>query len=173
MLTPRDILLYHLAQSFEGRKDMTLMGVLEGVTEQEAAWRPGPLAPSIGELLRHVAWSASVYCRDAFGVPMVAEDPGVTPEGDTEGIPWEFPCGSGFGRQSHPGLAGAIDLARRAQSLLVECLSGLGDEQLDQPINNRHGKTAAHFFWIMTMHNVYHAGQIRTRRTAYAASLQK
>jgi hypothetical protein len=169
MLTAKHILLTHLAESFQGRRDMSLIGVLEGLTEAEAAWRPAPLAPSIAEMLRHIAWSATTYCRDAFRVPLVADDTGVSPEGDTDGIPWEFPCGSGYGRTTHPGLSGATTLARLAQAQLVECLTNLPDDALDQPVANRHGRSAAHFFWVMTQHNLYHAGQIRTRRTAFQA----
>ena len=168
MPTAKQLLVTQLTQSFEGRKDMPLMGVLADISDEQAGWQSTATTPSIDQLVRHIAWSASVYCRDGFGTPMVAEDPGVSAEGDTEGIPWEFPCGSGFGRTSHPGIAGAIDLLRRSQATMLGCLEALPDEALDRPIPNRHGRTAAHFFWIMIMHNLYHAGQIRTRRTMHS-----
>lgn len=168
MPTAKQLLLTQLAQSFEGRPDMPLMATLAGIAPEEAAWQPSPMTPSIDHIVRHIAWSASVYCRDAFATSMVADDTGVSPEGDTAGIPWEFPCGSGFARDTQPGIEGAIDLVRRSQAVLLACLEALPDDQLDQPINNRHGKSAAHFFWLMTMHNLSHAGQIRTRRTMYA-----
>lgn len=168
MLTAKQLLLTQLAEGFEGRKDMTLMGVLSGIADEEAAWQPAPLGASIDGLVRHIAWSEGVYCREAFGTPMVLDDPGVDANGDTAGIPWEFPCGSGYGRDSHPGITGAIDLMTRTHHVMLDCLRALPDEALDQPINTRHGKTAAHFFWVMIMHDIYHAGQIRTRRTMFA-----
>lgn len=168
MPTAKDLLLVQLAQSFEGRKDMPLLATLDGITQEEASWQPTPMSPSVEQLARHIAWSAAVYCREAFGVPMPVDDPAVSPEGDTEGIPWEFPCGSGYGLKSHPGIGGAVELLKRAHGVMLECLRQLPEGALDEPLSTRHGKSAAHFFWIMTMHNLYHAGQIRTRRTLRA-----
>ena len=68
------------------------------------------------------------------------------------------------GRQN---LDEAIKLLETSHAILTKCLETLPDEALDQPIPTHHGKSAAHFFWIMIMHDLYHAGQIRTRRTMY------
>ena len=38
-----------------------------------------------------------------------------------------------------------------------------------RPVPGRHGRSAAHLFWVLLMHDLYHAGQIRTRRTVYRA----
>ena len=64
----------------------------------------------------------------------------------------------------------AIELLNSAHAVLVDCLRNCDDRALEQPIPTRsHGQSAAHFFWVMLMHDTYHAGQIRTRRTLYQA----
>jgi hypothetical protein len=68
------------------------------------------------------------------------------------------------------GIAAAVKLLEGAQGVLMECLEGCSEEALGKPIPTYHGKkTAANFFSVMVMHDFYHAGQIRTRRTAYGA----
>lgn len=167
MGTAKQLLTKHVEEAFRGRPDMPLAASLAGVTQEEAAWQPDPSLPSIEQLVRHVAWAKSFYCREGFGRPMVIHDPSVNDDGDVADLPLEFPCGAGWGRATHPGIDGAIRLLEETQQVLVECLTGCTDEQLDQPIPTRHGRTAAHFFWVMAMHDLYHAGQIRTRRSLY------
>ena len=58
-----------------------------------------------------------------------------------------------------------------AHDVLTGCLESCTEESLELPIPNHHGKSAAHFFWIMIMHDLYHAGQIRTRRTIVQVAL--
>jgi hypothetical protein len=65
------------------------------------------------------------------------------------------------------GIGGAIKLLEQSHRVLTECLESCSDEALEQPISAHHGKSAAHFFWIMLMHDLYHAGQIRTRRSLF------
>jgi len=166
MTTAKELLALQLAGAFEGRPDMPLMASLEGITEAEALWRPAADAPTAEEIVRHIAWSKNRFCQQAFGVEMVIVDPAVSPEGEAAGVPWEFPCGCAWGRSSHPGIAGAVELLRRAHDVMTRCLEGLPADRLDEPLDVHHGKSAVNFFWTMIMHDVFHAGQIRTRRTA-------
>jgi hypothetical protein len=170
LLTAKQLLLRQTAEAFSGRPDMPLMAALEGITEQEASWQPSAATPSIEQLVRHIAWAKSRYCQEGFDRPMVVDDPSVNGDGDSAALPWEFPCGAAWGLTHAPGIAGAINLLQQSHQVLTACLENCSDEALAQPIPNRHGKSAAHFFWIMLMHDLYHAGQIRTRRTMYAAS---
>ena len=63
-----------------------------------------------------------------------------------------------------------LTLLDQAHKLLVGCLEALPEEALDEPIPTQwHGESAAHFFWIMVMHRVSHAAQIRTIRRAYGS----
>jgi len=96
-------------------------------------------------------------------------DDAVTDDGDSADLPLEFPCGAAWGTHQAPGIQEAINLLKHSHDTLTKCLENCTEGSLDQPIPTRHGKSAAHFFWIMIMHDIYHAGQIRTRRTMYRA----
>ena len=170
MLTTKQLLLQQTSEAFSGRPDMPLMAALDGITQEEASWIPDDATPSIEQLVRHIAWSKSRYCQEGFGVPMIVNDPGVNDDGDCAQLPWVFPCGAAWGGNCEPGIGGALRLLEQSHRALTTCLENCSDEALEQPIPNRHGKSAANFFWIMLMHDLYHAGQIRTRRTLCASA---
>ena len=166
--TAKLLLLQQTTDAFAGRPDMSLMASLAGVTAYEASWSPDPATmPTIEQLVRHVAWAKSRFCADGFASATVIDDPSINDDGDSADLPTEFPCGAGWGRGTAPGIGGAVDLLRRAHGVITSCLESCTTESLDQPIPTRHGKTAAHFFSVMLMHDLYHAGQIRARRTMY------
>jgi hypothetical protein len=173
MLTAKQLLIRQTAEAFRGRADMPLMAALDGITPEEAAWRPDGATPSVEQVVRHVAWAKSWYCRQGFGRPMVLADPSVNDDGDSPDVPCEFPCGAGWGRDQAPGVGGAVVLLEQAHRVLTECLESCSDESLERPIPTRHGASAAHFFWVMLMHDLYHAGQIRTRRTLFRARAEE
>jgi len=173
MLTAKELLLKQTAEAFSGRSDMPLMASLHDITQAEASWRPDPSVPTIEQLVRHIAWAKSTYCHQAFAKPMILLDPRTNGDGDVPDLPPEFPCGAGWARDQMPGIDGAIELLRQSHVVLTDCLQSLPDESLDHPLPHRHGKTAAHFFWIMLMHDLYHAGQIRTRRTLYQSTVHE
>ncbi len=160
----KSALLQQLASAFDGRRDMSLLPALDGVTDEFAVWRPSPDTPSIEQIARHIAWSKNRFCQQGFGVKMILDDPAVDDEGDTDGVPWEFPCGCMWGATLLPGVVGAIDLLRATHEVMRGCLEGLDEAALAAPLPVRHGETAFHFFWTMIMHDLFHAGQIRTRR---------
>jgi len=162
-------LAHQLATAFDGRRDMSLMPTLGGVTDQEAAWCPAPQTPTINQIVRHIAWSKNRFCQQAFKVAMILDDPAVNDDGDAEGVPWEFPCGCAWGVALRPGIAGAIELLRGTHEVMAGCLDGLDEASLAEPLAVRHGDTAFNFFWTMIMHDLFHAGQIRTRRTVASA----
>ena len=61
-----------------------------------------------------------------------------------------------------------IELSRNAHLRLLACLEGCTEEDLAHHIPTRfHGQSAAHFFWIMAMHDISHGAQIRTIRRAF------
>lgn len=170
MLTAKQLLLKQTAEAFRGRPDMPLMASLNAITQQEASWRANESTPSIEQLVRHIAWAKSRFCQQGFGAAMILIDPCVNDDGDSADLPWEFPCGAAWGWLSAPGIGGALELLEQSHRNLTHCLDTCSDEALEQPIPTHHGKSAANFFWIMVMHDLYHAGQIRTRRTLYRAS---
>lgn len=169
MLTAKELLLKQTAAAFADSPDMSLKAALARITQREAEWRPNDATPTIEQLVRHIAWSKSMFCHSGFGTPVVLSDPAVNDEGDHARLPWEFPCGAAFAWELAPGIAGALALLDQSHHVLLECLHACRDDALDQPIPAHHGKTAAHFFTTMLMHDLYHAGTIRTRRTMCAA----
>jgi hypothetical protein len=164
-MTVKQLLLKQSGEAFSGRPDMSLMASLKDITQPEASWQPDGAIPTIEQIVRHVAWAKSRFCLEGFGKPMVLVDESVNETGDTADLPWEFPCGAAWGLNLSRGIVGAIELLEKSHVRLIECLEACSDESLDQPIPTHHGKSAAHFFGIMLMHDLYHAGQIRTRRT--------
>lgn len=170
MPTAKQLLLKQTAEAFSGRSDMPLMASLADITQAEASWSPDKDSPTAEQLVRHVAWAKARYCQQAFGTAMPIVDDSVNGDGDCAELPWEFPCGAAWGSAVAPGIQEAIKLLAQTHAILTKCLETLPDEALDQPIPTNHGKSAAHFFWMMIMHDLYHAGQIRTRRTAWRAS---
>jgi DinB superfamily len=169
MLSAKQLLLKQTAEAFSGRPDMPLMASLDGITQPEASWRQDESTPSIEQIVRHVAWAKSRFCQEGFGRDMVLIDDRVDGEGDSPDLPRLFPCGAAWGKDLAPGIGGAVRLLEQSHRVLRQCLESCSDEALDQPIPTHHGKSAAHFFWIMLMHDLYHSGQIRTRRTLFAA----
>jgi hypothetical protein len=164
MPTCKQLLIEQTADGFDGRKDMSLMAALKEITAAQAAWRADENMPTAEQLVRHVAWAKTKYCHQGFNVPMVLVDPAVNDEGDHASVPWEFPCGAAYGMTDAPGIAGAIDLLVRSHRVVVQCLQSCTEDALDRPVPGRHGRSAAHLFSILMIHDLYHAGQIRTRR---------
>jgi hypothetical protein len=170
MITLKQLLLQQTADAFSGRPDMSLMASLQGITPEEASWQPDANTPTAEQLVRHVAWAKSQYCHKGFATPPAMIDACVDDNGDAAGVQWEFPCGAAWGSSVAGGIVEAVKLLEGSHRVLIQCLESYPDEALDRPIPTRHGKSAAHFFSIMLMHDLYHAGQIRTRRTVFRAS---
>jgi hypothetical protein len=173
MFTAKSLLLKQTADAFRGRPDMPIMASLDGITQAEASWTADANTPTIEQIVRHVGWAKSRFCQQGFGTPLVLADPSVNDDGDTPELPQEFPCGAGWGNHSAPGIDGAIKLLEQAHGVLTQCLESCDDDALEKPIPTHHGKTAANFFWVMLMHDLYHAGQIRTRRTLFRVMAQQ
>jgi uncharacterized damage-inducible protein DinB len=146
MLSVKALLLDQTDDAFRRDEEMSLMSALKDLS-QEAAWRPAPKMRSIERIVRHLAWCKSWYCQQGFGKPMLAID------------------------EKAKNIPESIQLLQSAQRMMVQCLPDCDERALNQPIPTQfHGQSAAHFFWIMLMHDTYHAGQIRTRRALFAAS---
>ena len=63
-----------------------------------------------------------------------------------------------------------LALLDEAHAHLAGCLETCSEDDLDKPIPTQwHGESAAHFFWVMVMHRVSHAAQIRAIRRAYGS----
>jgi hypothetical protein len=141
----KDLLLKQLHDSYAGDDEMSLQASLADLTLEEAAWRMNATTWTIAEIVFHLYSCEIEYCKQGFEQSVLYGKP----PGDVA------------------ALLGFLD---QAHALLVHCLEACPEEALDQPIPTRwHGESAAHFFWIMVMHRVSHAAQIRTLRRAYGS----
>jgi hypothetical protein len=144
-MNAKELLLKQLQDCYSGDDEMSLQASLGDLTLEEAAWRLNDKTWTVAEILYHIASCEIEYCRQGFG----------------QGFEYDKLLGD------VPRLLALLD---RAHELLVRCLQERPKEDLDKPIPTRwHGESAAHFFWIMIMHRISHAAQIRTIRRAYGS----
>ena len=142
----KSLLLKQTDEAFSGDDEMSLKASLADLTQEEAAWRFNDTTWTIEEILYHVASCKIEYCKQGFGKWSSEYD---KPIGD---------------------LAEMINLLDRAQEHLVECLQVCSEKDLGKPIKiDFHGESAAHFFWIMLMHDISHGAQIAMIRRAYGS----
>ena len=139
------LLLKQLHDAYSGDDEMSLQASLGGLSQEEASWRMNDTTWTIADILYHVAQCEIEYCRQGFG----------------KGLEYGKPIGD---------VAQMVELLDMAHAHLVGCLEACSEEDLDEPIpTDWHGESAAHFFWIMIMHRVSHAAQIRTIRRSYGS----
>jgi len=143
-MNTKELLLKQTREAFDGNDEMSIKSALWKITQDEASWVPGPGMKSAEQMVRHLAWCKSWYCQQGFGRPMLTID------------------------EKAQNITEAVALLDAAQKTLLECLQACNEESLGQPIPTKfHGESAAHFFWIMLMHDIWHGGQIKTRRRAF------
>lgn len=136
-------LLKMVREAYSEQNEMSLKASLAGITPQEATFVPAAGIKTIQELVLHIADYKVLYCSQGFGTHDI--------------------------QVSGPGIDCAIEYLDKAQRLLESCLESLPQEALNKPIKTRfHGESAAHFFRTMAIHDIWHGGQIRTRRTLFA-----
>jgi hypothetical protein len=141
----KQLLLKQLHDAYSGDDEMSLQASLGDLSPEEAAWRLNDTTWTMAEIVYHIASCEIEYCRQGFDA----------------GVEYDKPL------DSVPRLLALLD---RAHELLVHCLQDCPEEDLGRPIPTRwHGESAAHFFWIMIMHRISHAAQIRTLRRAYGS----
>jgi uncharacterized damage-inducible protein DinB len=141
----KQLLLKQLHDCYSGDDEMSLMASLGDLTAEEAGWRLNDTTWTVAEILYHLYSCEIEYCKQGFG----------------QSIPYDKPL-------EDP--TALLDLLAQAHALMARCLSECPEEALEQPIPTRwHGESAAHFFWIMVMHRISHAAQIRTLRRAYGS----
>jgi uncharacterized damage-inducible protein DinB len=144
-LNAKPLLLVQLHDAYAGDHEMSLQASLGDLSQEEASWRMNDTTWTIEEIVYHVAACEIEYCRQGFG----------------KGLAHGKPLGD---------IAQGLELLDQAHALLLDCLEALPEEALDESIPTEwHGESAAHFFWIMIMHRISHAAQIRTIRRAYGS----
>jgi uncharacterized damage-inducible protein DinB len=141
----KQLLLKQLDDCYSGDDEMSLHASLGDLAAEEAAWRLNDTTWTIAEIVYHLYSCEIEYCKRGFG----------------RSIPYDKPLDD---------VAALLALLDQAHALMMRCLQACGEDALDQPISTPwHGESAAHFFWIMVMHRVSHAAQIRTLRRAYGS----
>ena len=144
-MNAKELLLKQLDDVHSGDDEMSLQASLSDLTPKEAAWRLNDTTWTVAEIVYHIASCEVEYCRQGFG----------------QVIEYDKPL------DDVPALLALLD---QAHALMVRRLDQCSEEALDQPIPTQwHGESAAHFFWIMVMHRISHAAQIRTLRRAYGS----
>jgi uncharacterized damage-inducible protein DinB len=139
----KQLLLKQLQDAYSDDDEMSLQASLADLTTEEASWRMNDTTWTIAEILYHLYSCEIEYCKQGFG----------------QSISYDKPL---------EDVGALMALLDQAHALMVRCLEACSEEALDQPIPTRwHGESATHFFWIMVMHRVSHAAQIRTLRRAY------
>jgi len=113
------------------------------LTEEQAQRKPAHWHRSILEILLHVADCKVMYLTQAFGSP-----------------PEPFPAKADT-------LPSTLEYLAATQRYLLVCLERLDEEALAQPVPTTcHGESAAHLFWVLAQHDVYHGSQIGVLREA-------
>ena len=148
-MNSKELLLKQLMDCYSGDDEMSLLASLGDLTAEEASWRMNDTTWTIADILYHLYSCEIEYCKQGFGRAIGADGVYEKPLDDV------------------PALLALLD---QAHALMVRCLSECSKKALEQPIPTQwHGESAAHFFWIMVMHRVSHAAQIRTLRRAYGS----
>jgi hypothetical protein len=144
-LKAKDLLRKQLHDAYSGFSETSLKASLRDLSQEEASWRMNDTTWTIEEILYHVAACEIEYCRQGFA----------------KGLAHGKPIGD---------IAQMQKLLDEAHAHLVGCLEACSEQDLDRPIPTEwHGESATHFFWVMIMHRVSHAAQIRTIRRAYGS----
>ncbi len=121
-----------------------VMGVLNGVTAEQAAARPIPNARSIWEITLHISgWMGALKSRVEgkwMDEPAEGDWPAVD---DTSPTAWEK----------------AVKLLKTRHAGLQKAISKLTDKKLDKPIAKGKSTIYASLHGII-QHDLYHAGQM-------------
>lgn len=133
----------------------SLMGLLDGISAEDASKRAVHGAHSIWELVHHMgAWNSIVQHR------LQGETVDVTTERDWPPV-WEV---------SEAAWKRAIENLSESHARLRSVVAGLQDEQLDLMDVKTSGPNTSRYVVLhgMIQHNLYHAGQIAVLKKALA-----
>lgn len=126
-----------------------LREALEGVSLEEALWRPALERHNIWELVLHCAYWKHVVIRRLGGF------------GDDEGFPRspkDFPALPEATRAAWEADLGFLDDTHRQ---LLAAVGEVDDARLDDLIADSETRTVAETIFGVANHDIYHAGQIR------------
>jgi uncharacterized damage-inducible protein DinB len=157
MRLDRDALIAELRRVHDGTPwhGPSRAAVLDGITPEEAAWRPAPDAHSIWEIVLHMRnWTREVARRAQGGLP------GDPVDGDWPAVPAPT---AGAWADTLASLDAAHALLLEVVRLMpLERLASLGGTRPDEP--GAMAITNAAMFLSLAQHDVYHTGQLAVLR---------
>jgi uncharacterized damage-inducible protein DinB len=125
--------------------------ILEGVTAQQAAWKPAGAVHSIWEIVLHMTGWRNEVARRATGAPASEPDGGDWPPvGDPTPARW----------------TAALAALDASHARLVAAVGGMTDVHLLKPTNDTRdpalgvGVSYYELFHGIVQHDAYHAGQV-------------
>lgn len=142
-------LLYLLDEAFEGNEEVSLLGNLATVNDDDWLWTPSGGSRSIRDIVAHAGNAKYVYQNQAFG--------------DTT-LFW--PRGMAEGHKMSASLSSALIWLREGHRRLHDSIAALDDNDLLLQRKVHYGGTAETRFIISVAieHDLYHAGEINHLR---------
>lgn len=141
-------------QKGQGLWAHSLLDALEGLTAEQAAWKPqGQEARSIWEIVKHVASGKDFVGRRLDGELATVE---------------EWPKIEEMGERAW---AETLEQLKRCQERLIQAVDKLKDEQLSEPLPGGEKPIREHLFGLIA-HDCYHTGQILTLRQLQGLGLE-
>jgi uncharacterized damage-inducible protein DinB len=140
----KEMLKKQLIDAFDRDDEMSLMCSVDNLSQDEWEWKLYPSSWTIKETLYHIAECKIGYCKSGFNL-------------------WkdELP--------EFPNSIAAMDaLSVTAHKHLLQCLEQCSESDLVAPLPiHSHGESAANFFYVMAVHDIWHGSQIQTIRRAF------
>ena len=145
----KQVVLWALEEAYrhEAWHGPNLGAATQGLSVEEAQWRPASTRHNIWELVLHCAyWTQAVRCRisgDRFVFPEEGENWFTRPE-----------------ESSEAALERDLQLLDQAHSELLETLEQVSPEAFPEAVKTGRGSVLGNALGI-AFHHVYHAGQIQ------------
>lgn len=155
MLTIKDLLLDHLQYTFEKDAWHPPLGMaVQGLTAEQAAWKPSPERHSIWQIVRHI-----IHWKRGVLQALDGDPPDYEPLDKTD---WQGVSGDQARWESDVRALNEIHAEFRKK------LEALGDDGLQQALRAyqqwpQPTVVARRLLWVFT-HDAYHAGQIQYLR---------
>lgn len=137
----------------DGWRNIPFAKLLEGLTADEANWRPTLEMHSIAEIINHVAYWLEYRARQVRGESLEPLKP----------IP-----SAGEALPSMPGYPNCLENLHKQFEALHEAVAALREEDVDRPPKEGSPRSIMELVSNIIAHNAYHAGQIVLLRRLWA-----
>ena len=132
----------------------TAIGLLRGVKDDAAVWRPYPRANNVREIALHIAfWENSVINR------LTGESARLDFEQWTTGWPVRVEAldAAQWKRE--------VRLVKACHEDLVRAVTAFDPQRLDRPLGTKSSRPAVEYIHGVAEHSLYHAAQIKMLKT--------